>query len=167
MSCRRSAAAGAASVAVGGTADAQPVKVETGVVNREAKVGRYALGDRRDVALVNLVNLTAPDTREMVVVLGSARDVGVDVPVLLEAPRDAGGGERLERAEDGRAPDPRLAPPQSIVEVLGRDLPADCRQGVGHEKTLARDALAGLTKAIGGRVDGQCPPTARAKTEKA
>ena len=83
-------------------------------------------------------------------VLGAAGDVAVDVPVLLEATRDAGDHQRLERSKDGGAPDARLAAPKPIVQVLGGDPATHRSKGVGDEQPLARDALASGGKPIGG-----------------
>ena len=82
-------------------------------------------------------------------VLRPAGDVAVDVAVLLEPSRDAGGDERLERAEDGGAADARVAPAQAAVEILRGDLAAGRGQRIGDEQPLARDALAGRGEAIG------------------
>ena len=49
-------------------------------------------------------------------VLGPAGNVAVHVAIQLEAPRDAGVDERLERAEDGGAPE-RGSPRRPIVDL--------------------------------------------------
>lgn len=100
-------------------------------------------------------------------VLGTTGDVAVYVAVLLQPPCHAGGDERLERAEDGRATDARLASTQPIEEILGGDLAAGRGKGVGDQQSLASDAATGVAKAVSGRGSAQCPPTASAKAEKA
>jgi hypothetical protein len=134
----------------GATVGAAPVEVEPRVVDLEAEVGRDPLRDRHDVPLADLLDPAAAVTGEMMVVLRAAGHVAVDVTALLETAGHPGAHERLEGPEDGGAPDPRVDPPEAIVEVLGRDLPAVRGQGIGHEQALARDPLAGGGEPIGG-----------------
>ena len=82
--------------------------------------------------------------------LGTAGDVAVDVAVLLEAARDAGDDERLERAEHRGAADAWIAAPKAVVEVLRRHAATHRGQRIGDEQALPRHALAGGGQPIGG-----------------
>src|SRR6185436_2080941 len=93
-------------------ARAQAVEVDPRVVDPEPEVDRHLLGDGPNVGLVDLLDAPASVTREMVVMLGSAGHIAVDVPVELEAAGNAGRDERLQCPEDGGAPDARIAPVQ-------------------------------------------------------
>jgi len=101
------------------------------------------------------------------VVLGTAGDIAVDMPVQFQPACDAGGDQRLEGPEHGRSTDPSIAPPHPLPEVTGRDLAALRRKRIGDLQPLARHPLAGLTQAVDGRLAGQCPPTTPANAEKA
>jgi hypothetical protein len=102
----------------------------------------------------------------MMVVARPAGDVGIDMPVALQPSRDAGRDKRLERPEDGRAPDVRRSSAKPLVQVLGGGLAAGGGQRIGDDQSLAGDALAGRTQPIGSRCGAQCAPTAPANTEK-
>ena len=129
---------------------AQAVEVEPCVVDREAQITGQPVGHRRHVLLADLLDAPAPIAGEVVVVLGPAGDIAVDMAVLLETAGHSRRDERLERAEHGRPTDARLAPSEPLVEVLGSDLAPVGRQGVRHEQALAGHALAGGSEAIGG-----------------
>src|SRR6185436_6357573 len=88
-------------------ARAQAVEVDPRVVDPEPEVDRHPLRDRPNVGLIDLLDAPASVTGEMVVMLGPTRHIAVDMPVELEAARDAGRDERLQRPEDGGAPDAR------------------------------------------------------------
>ena len=133
---------------------AEAVEVQPGVVDLEAVLGRQPLGDRGDVALADLLHPPATVARQVVVVLRPARDIAVDVSVLLKPTGHAGGDERLQGAEDRGASDARLARAQAIVKMLRGDLAPCRRQRIGDEQPLARHALSGCGEPIGrgGRV---------------
>jgi len=82
--------------------------------------------------------------------LWTAGHVAVDVAVLLEAARDAGDDERLERAEHRGAADAGISAPKAIVEILRRHSTTHSGQRIGDEQALARDALAGRGQPVGG-----------------
>lgn len=84
-------------------------------------------------------------------VLGTAGDIAVHVAILLEAPRDSGGHQRLQRPEHGRATDAGLSPTETVVQILRGDLAGVRGQRIGDEQALSRDALAGGGQAVGGR----------------
>lgn len=84
-------------------------------------------------------------------VLGLAGDVARGATLGVEAPRHARLDETLEGAEHGRAPDRRLAAPDRVVELGGRDLAARRGEGGGDRQALLGDALARRGEPIGGR----------------
>ena len=96
----------------GAAGRAATVEVEPRVVDLEP-ISRAAPGDGGDVGLVDLLDPAAARAGDVVVVRRQAGDVRVDVAIELEAACHAGIHQRLEGAEDGRATDPRLAPPQA------------------------------------------------------
>jgi len=98
--------------------------------------------------------------------LGTACHVAVDVPVLLEAARDAGDDERLKRAEHRGAADAGIAAPKSVVEFLRSDAAADRSQRIGDEQALPRNALAGRGQPVGGGggIEGRGSHRAEAST---
>ncbi len=128
---------------------AQAIEVEARVVDLEPVLRGEPLGDRGDVALPDLLDPPAAVAGKVVMMLRPAGDVAIDVPVLLEPSGDAGGHERLERAEDGCAADARVQAAQSVVQVLGGDLASGRGERIGDEEALACDALAGSGEAIG------------------
>jgi len=97
---------------------------------------------------------------------GAARDVAVDMAVLLQASRDAGGDKGLERPKDGRPSDARIVGSKPVVDLLRRQ-PTICgAKGVRDQQPLAGYPLAGTTQAVGRPLPAQWTPTAPAKTEK-
>ena len=158
------AAPPASSATAGG---AQAVEVEARVVDLEAALGRQPLGHGRDVGLADLLHPTASVAGEVVMVLGPAGDVAVHVPVLLEAAGEAGRHQRLERAEDGGAPDARIRRRSRSPQLLRGD-----RRPTAS--THPRPAAAGgVTRSPASRSRSaveaplNAPPTAPAKTQKA
>ena len=102
-----------------------------------------ALGERRHVGLVDLLDAPAARARDVVMVSRQACDVCIDMTVELQAAGHPGVHQRLQCSKDGRSADPRLPSPEASIELLGCQLPAGGGERVRDEESLASDPLSG------------------------
>jgi len=117
---------------------AQTVEVEPRVIDVERVPLAHRTQHRPKDRLIDVVDPLTRRADEVVVVLGRARDVGGDVSRPLEASGHAGLDLRLERAVDGREPEPRVARAQALVQLLRRDRLFLAAERLGHDDALGR-----------------------------
>ena len=106
------------------------------MLDREAMPLGDAAEDWLQDRLVEVVDLLAARTDQVVVMRGLAGDVRRDVAVPLEPPGHAALDLRFQGAVDRRERQAWIARSQALVELLGRHRLTASGQRLGHDQTL-------------------------------
>ena len=126
----------------GSAGRATTVEVESRIVDLKPHLAGETLRDRPDVGLVNLLDPTAMRAGEVMVMLGKARHVGIDVTIQLQAAGNSSFDKRLEGAKDRGPSDAWLPLAEPAIELVGGQLSPIGSQCVGHQQALACDTLS-------------------------
>jgi len=116
------------------------------MVDPKAALARDGFGERGDRLLPQVFDRPAGGADQVVMMSWLAPDVGGHVPGPLQALREAGRNQRIERAKDGCAPDVGMLLDNPLVEFLGGGLFPGLRQHRGDREPLRGDPDSRLLK---------------------
>lgn len=114
------------------------------MVDAKTALAGDGLRQRRDGLFVQVLHRPAGSANQVMVMARFTPDVGGNVARSLEALRQAGRDQGVERAEHGRPADVRMLLAHALVELLGRGLLSGLGQHRGNGEPLRRQADAGL-----------------------
>lgn len=89
------------------------------MIHSKSPLARDRLHQRANRIFAKVFNGAAGGADQVVVMAGLAPDVGGDVPGTLEALRQPGGDEAVERAKHRRPANVGMALADSLVQLLG------------------------------------------------
>jgi len=114
------------------------------VVDSKAPLARDRLRQRRDCLFIQVLDGPAGGTDQVMVMTGLTPDIGGDVAWALEALRQSGANERLERSKHCGPADIGVLLADALVEFLRRRFLSRLRQHRGDGEPLRRQANARL-----------------------
>src|SRR4029077_7556992 len=119
-----------------GAGPALAIEVERRVVDSKAALASDGLGERGDGLFPEVFDGPAGGTDQVVMMPRLTPDIGRDVPGPLQPLGGAAADQRVERAEDGGAPNVGMLLAHPLVEFLRRGLFSGLPQHRGNREPL-------------------------------